>query len=75
MQLEDPVQAMLLSWLNGTGGVGSGMMIQAEPFQCSITARVAAGVVVGCRSVRVELPTAVQSETAGQEMPYRLARK
>jgi len=51
------------------GRFGLLTMDQVEPFQCSTRVRVGGGNVVGCRELRVEAPTAVQSEAPVQEMP------
>jgi len=68
-QSEVPVHATALRLLDGTGRFGLFTMDQVEPFQCSARVRVGGGNVVGCRELRVQLPTAVQSEALVQEMP------
>jgi hypothetical protein len=73
MQAEAPLHATPASRLDGTGGFGLVTIDQAEPFQRSTRVRTSGGSVVGCRVMRVELPTAVQSEAPLQEMPDRSA--
>src|SRR5258707_380167 len=57
--------------VGGPGGLGLFTIDQADPFQCSTRVRTGGGPVVGCGTMRVELPTAVQSETPEQETPDR----
>ncbi len=73
MQPHARLHATPVSRFDAAGGLGLFTIDQADPFQCSTRVRTGGGPVVGCGTMRVELPTAVQSETPEQETPDRPA--